>query len=221
MISETAVPAFEANAWDHVVRLAKTMGAATHPHWHALIEPRAEQRDLADAVHALCAVHGRHPGMIDAALARHAQEAAHDWLDAASHGFSGERAYLAHLTAAAGPLPSTPGQAVTEGAFAGQRHALEMLAGSDRGGCATGAVAALILDWQAFRTMLDSAAERFGVPAASHTLPDEDDTAAIVAALGDTPACERAILFGAQQLFAQHRGFLDLLEARRSARERS
>ncbi len=31
---------------------------------------------------------------------------------------------------------------------------------------------------------------------------------------------ERAMLFGAQQLFAQHRGLWDLLEARASARDK-
>jgi hypothetical protein len=32
---------------------------------------------------------------------------------------------------------------------------------------------------------------------------------------------ERAMLFGAQQVFAQHRGLWDLLEARTSARNRA
>ena len=31
--------------------------------------------------------------------------AARDWLEAAADGFAAERAYLARLTAAAGPLP--------------------------------------------------------------------------------------------------------------------
>ena len=39
-----------------------------------------------------------------------------------------ERATLVKLVAAVGPLPSTPGQAETEAAIAGQRHALDMLA---------------------------------------------------------------------------------------------
>jgi len=37
----------------------------------------------------------------------------------------------------------------------------------------------------------------------------------------DTPAAAlRAIRFGAQQAFAQHRGLLDLIEARAAARDR-
>ncbi|MEX6641314.1 hypothetical protein V2A36_33310, partial [Pseudomonas aeruginosa] len=78
-------------------------------------------------------------------------------------GFADERTYLAHLTAAVGPLPSTPGQAESESALVGERHALEMLARSERRGCATGAVAALLYDWRAIRRVLDVAAERFGV----------------------------------------------------------
>lgn len=220
MISDQLFPAPTANAWDAVVRLAQADGIVAHPHLRALLDGRVQQRDLADAVHALCAVHGRQPGMIDAALARRAQDAAHDWLAVASAAFAGERAYLARLTAAVGPLPSTPGQAESESSFAGQRHALEMLARSDRGGCATGAVAALMLDWQPTRQMLDRAAERFGVTPPDDRLPLDANTARVVATLGDTPACERAIVFGAQQLFAQHRGFWDLLDSRRTARDR-
>jgi hypothetical protein len=40
---------------------------------------------------------------------------------------------------------------------------------------------------------------------------------ALIEAAG-TPAIERAILFGAQQLLVQHRGLWDLLEARAEAR---
>jgi hypothetical protein len=36
--------------------------------------------------------------------------------------------------------------------------------------------------------------------------------------LAGTPATERAITFGAQQLLAQHRGLWSLLDARASAR---
>jgi hypothetical protein len=36
--------------------------------------------------------------------------------------------------------------------------------------------------------------------------------------VNDGPAMERAISFGAQQLFSQHRGLWDLLEARCVAR---
>ena len=206
---------------DIVARLAATDGSAAHAFVRELMAPQAKARDLGDAVHALCAVHGHHPGMIGAAAARHARPPAGDWLNEAVLAFDAERAFLARLTAAAGPLPSTPGQAVSEAALAAERHALEMLAHSEREGCAIGAVAALIVDWGAIRGVLARAAERFGADIAPWAPPLALEAATIVAALAARPATERAIAFGAQQLFAQHRGLWSLLEARASARHRA
>lgn len=186
-----------------------------------LTERGAAQRDLSDAVHALCTLHGRLPGVIEHAASRNTLAAAAEWLAAAERGIGAERAFLARLTSAAGPLPSTPGQAETEAAIAGQRHALDMLAQSDRSGCALGAAAALVLDWQALRNVLDAAAVRFGVAPVAGTLPTERDTVEAIATIAAAPALERAISFGAQQLLAQHRGLWDLLEARASARSDS
>lgn len=218
MISTIATSNWQANAWDLVVRLSESDGSAAHPHLLRLIRGAPAQRNLSDAVHALCAVHGHQPGMAEEARDHRSQAEALAWLEVAADGFVAERAYLAQLTAAVGPLPSTPGQAESEAALAGQRHALEMLARSDRAGCATGAVAALLHDWSAIRLVLDAAAMRFGVDVAPSLFPPAEESATIVAALGDSPARERAIAFGAQQLYAQHRGLLDLLEARASAR---
>ena len=208
----------DTGAWALVERLAATDGIAAHPQVIRLCARRPDQRDLADAVHALCATHGRQPGMPDDAHATRAQPDAQEWLAALSDAFATERAYLAQLTAAVGPLPSTPGQQASEAAIAAQRHALEMLARSARGGCATGAVAALTIDWRSIRRVLDAAARHFGVDIPGDPLPPDAQTAAIVTALGIGPACERAITFGAQALFAQHRGLWDLLEARTAAR---
>lgn len=208
----------DTGVWPLVERLAATDGIATHPQTLRLSARRADQRDLADAVHALCATHGRQPGMPDDAHATNAQPDAQAWLASVSDAFATERAYLAQLTAAVGPLPSTPGQQASEAAIATQRHALEMLARSARGGCATGAIAALTIDWRSIRQVLDAAARHFGVDIPADPLPPHAQTAAIVAALGDSPARERAITFGAQALFAQHRGLWDLLEARTAAR---
>ncbi len=218
MISQTAPNGAQASAWDLVVRLAAADGSAAHPHLLRLVRGAPVQRNLSDAVHALCAVHGHHPGMVEEALNRHAQPKAHDWLLAVAEGFAAERAYLAQLTAAVGPLPSTPGQSETAGALVCERHTLEMLARSDRGGCATGAVAALLQDWAQIRRVLDVAAMRFGIDVPRSDFPTEAETAGVVAMLGDAPGLERAIAFGAQQLFAQHRGLWSLLEARASAR---
>lgn len=192
------------------------LGGAGHPHVQALLMPQALLHDLTDAVHALCAVHGNHPSMIDYAMARGIQLETLPWLIRSSNAFDHERAFLANLTSAAGPLPSTPGQAQADAALTQLRHTLEMLANSDRRGCATGAVSALILDWQAIRQLLDHAANRFGIEAPPELLPDpirrEVD--------GDDPALgiARARGFGATQLLNQHRGLWELLEARASAR---
>lgn len=199
--------------------LASIDGSASHRLPRALASRQSAMRDLADAAHALCALHGGHPGVIDHAARHNGQPAAQPWLDAAAHAFAGERAYLAQLTAAAGPLPSTPGQAQSQAAGLAQRHALDMLAQSSRTGCATGAALALALDWLTIRATLDSAAQRFGITPPESLLPIAAETATIAASLYDTPGVERAMAFGAQQLLAQHRGLWDLLEARACARD--
>ena len=202
-------------ASDLVARLAAADGAASHPFHARLIAPRANARDLGDTVHALCAIHGQHPNLIELVASQAASSPASGWLERAVAGFAIERTLLAQLTAAAGPLPSTPGQAQTATALTQERHALEMLARSERTGVGLGAAAALVLDWQAMRQVLAAAADRFGVALPPCALPDLADTAD---ALDASPAAERAVGFGAQQLFAQHRGLLGLLEARASAR---
>lgn len=217
-IPQGSEPADEHGAWQALVRLGNADASAAHPYCRRLIAGGQAPRNLSDAVHALCSVHGDHPGMIADVLAHAVQPEARDWLTAAASGFIAERTYLAQLTAAVGPLPSTPGQAETESALVGERHALGMLARSERRGCATGAVAALLHDWGVIRVILDIAADRFGVTIPTPTFPPDPDTATIITQLGTSPGTQRAILFGAQQLFAQHRGLWSLLEARSSAR---
>lgn len=196
-------------------------GSAGHPHLAALITASgaSASRDLADAVHLLCAVHGRHPGLTDLALATLAPGETRDWLGDAADAFARERLYLVRLTSAIGPMPSTPGAMQTENALLGQRHAIETLARSERRGCALGAATALIRDWRSLRPLLDHAAARSEVECPVCTLPDEDSIAAAVAAGTDGIASERAFSFGAEQLLLQHRGLLDLMEARAGSRE--
>lgn len=211
-------------------------GTAAHRHPLALTTtgvrrsdraPSAARRDLADALHALLAVHGDRPGLADEAAARVGEVAprgggdggiAADWLGQAAAGLADERDALARLVVAAGPLPSTPGQAATDAAFAAQRHAFRMLARSDRAGVATGAVAALALDWRAMRRVLLRAADAFGVTLARPTLPAAEETATVLGLVGESPSAERALLFGARALLDQHRALWTLLEARASAR---
>lgn len=183
-----------------------------------LLSGKFATRNLADAVHYLCTLHGRHPGVVDHAATRTVHGAARQWLIDAVDGFTVERALLAKLVVAAGPLPSTPGQAESEAAVVSQRHALEMLAQSDRQGCAVGAALSLVLDWYAVRGLLDVAASRFGVDGFACALPAKDATLKLYDEMAENPAIERAMNFGAGQLIGQHRGLWDLLEARQLAR---
>lgn len=200
--------------------LVASDGSANHPYLQRLARNEEPLRDLSDAAHFICILHGRHPGVTDHAL-RHAHLGIErDWLEAAADAFVLERAFLVRIVAAAGPLPSTPGHAESEAATAAQRHALDMLAQSDRAGCAAGAALALVMDWTTIRETLDAAAQRLNLDPPPSQLPLAEETVTVVDALMREPSLERAMLFGAQQLFAQHRGLWDLLEARASARDK-
>jgi hypothetical protein len=198
--------------------LTASDGIGTHPWLMRLAATPEPLRDLADAAHYLCVLHGRHPGVIDHALDHARLDVERSWLEAAAGAFGEERAYLVRLVASAGPMPSTPGQAESEAAALAQRHALDMLAQSDRTGCAAGAALALALDWEPIRGVLDTAAERLGLTPPVSALPLAEETVTVVDALVREMSVERAMLFGAQQMYAQHRGLFDLLEARASAR---
>lgn len=194
-------------------------GLARHPHLLELRDGGGLHigRDLADAVHLLCNVHGRHPGLIELAL-RQADPARGDWLVRAASQLEQERLFLVRLTAAVGPMPSTPGASETEASLQAQRHALETLALSERRGCALGAAIALVGDWQAVRWVLNRAAARAGMDTPKMVIPDESSIHVAISAAADGPAAERALAFGAEQLLLQHRALFDLLEARAEAR---
>jgi hypothetical protein len=195
-------------------------GSATHPYFRCepLLAGPDATRNLADAVHFLCALHGRHPGIVDLAATRTVEPAGRTWLAAAAAALADERALLNRLAVAAGPAPSTPGGANSESAIIAQRSALATLAQSDRKGCALGAALAFAADWAPIRNIIDAAAKRFGLEAAPSGLSDPDLLRAVAEEAGISPAAERALLFGAQQLALQHRALWDLLEARQQAR---
>jgi hypothetical protein len=67
--------------------------------------------------------------------------------------------------------------------------------------------------------LLDRAAARVGTEAPAPSLPDESSVVAIIDRGADTPASQRALAFGGEQLLLQHRALFDLLEARAEARE--
>jgi hypothetical protein len=198
----------------------ESQGSADHGYRHALVTATGPHsaRDLADAVHLFCSLYGRHPGLIELALNNCPAGPVRDWLREASDAYERERLYLVRLTAAVGPLPSTPGAAETEAALVAQRHAIETLAASERKGCALGAATALMADWPAVRAVLDRAADRMGMQKPALTLPNQDSIVRVIADGTDGPASERALGFGGEQLLLQNRGLFDLLEARAAAR---
>ena len=195
-------------------------GSASHPYLGSdeLRKGPHASRNLADFVHFLCVLHGRHPGVIDHAANRTADPLARTWFTSAIEEFGAERAFLTRLAVAAGPLPSTPGASDNDAVLRAQRHAIEMLAQSERLGCAVGAALALALDWSALRGVLNAAAARFGLEAPDYRLGDAKALQRIANDIEGGPALKRALLFGAQQIALQHRGLCDLLEARQQAR---
>lgn len=196
-------------------------GSASHAYVlsRKLVDGRGATRNLADAVHFFGMVHGRQPALVDLAARHSIEPAERNWLEQAIRAFGRERAYLSALASAAGPMPSTPGQQQCEQAVLAQSHAIVMLGDSERRGCALGAAVALALDWRSVRAVLDAAGARLDVTAVPAQLPDLIETAQLIDDLAADPVAERAMMFGAQQLLAQHRGLWDLLSTRESVRD--
>lgn len=195
-------------------------GSAAHafPASDELLRGANTARNLADAVHFLCILHGRHPGVIDLAADRCVDPAARLWLAQNGEAFAAERGYLARLAVAAGPVPGTPGGSASEAAVVGQRAAIATLASSERNGCALGAALGLAADWVQIRFVLDAAARRLGVEPPLCGLSSQSEIRRIAEAAASAPAVERALLFGAEQILVQHHGLWALLEAREQAR---
>jgi hypothetical protein len=215
---ETVRSARLSGASGTLIALVAADGSAAHPYLSRLTSGVVPLRDLSDLAHQICLLHARHPDLFEQAAAQSRQPAATAWLAESVRAFAAERAYLVRIVAAAGPMPSTPGQAASEAAVTAQRHALDMLAQSDRNGCADGTAIALALDWSGIRSVLDLLAGRLGIDSPASQLPPAFETATMIDALAGTLSVERAMVFGAQQMLAQHRGLIDLLEARSSAR---
>ena len=220
MASASVETAKRPTAGQQLLASVAEQGSVSHPfvHSEALLHGADSARNLADLIHFLCTLHGRYPGVIDHAAARVVAPEPRAWLANASHVFAGERAYLARLAVSAGPVPSTPGAGDSDATVLGQRHAIEMLAQSERNGCAVGAAMAVILDWGSIRRVLDSAAKRFGVEAPNFSAADGPAIASVADAFAAEAPIQRALHFGAQQILIQHAGLWDLLEARQQAR---
>jgi hypothetical protein len=220
MAINQAVDRMAASVADAQLARVAAQGSTDHAYRLSLLSASGPNsaRDLADAVHLFCSLYGRHPGLIELALNNCPSGPVRDWLREASDAYERERLYLVRLTAAVGPLPSTPGAAETEAALVAQRHAIETLAKSERRGCALGAATALMADWSSIRSLLDRAADRMGMQKPALILPDATSIVRVIADGTDGVASERALGFGGEQLLLQNRGLLDLLEARAAAR---
>lgn len=205
---------------DKLLACVAEHGSHAHPYLMSfeLLQGPHTSRNLSDAVHFICMLHGRHPGVIDHAADRSADPCARAWLIETAGDFAAERAFLARLAVAAGPIPGTPGGAETESTVLAQRHAIEMLAQSERNGCAFGAAVAVVIDWFSIRHVLNAAAQRFGVEAPPYGCDSAPAVAAFAETIAATPGIERAMLFGAEQIAVQHFGLWELLEARQQAR---
>lgn len=206
-----------------VENLVAREGTASHGYCSAAMQraPHGfshKSIDFADAVHHLSLLHGHVPGVIDHAATRIADNAARDWVVRAVDGFARERLYLNAVVVAAGPLPSTAGQDQVTTIVAQQCRALDMLAQSDRRGCAIGAAMALVLDWTAIRKILDVGAERLSLAPRESFLPTAQETYEVLNILEQEHPIGRAVQFGASQLLGQHRGIWDLLQARSQVR---
>lgn len=194
-------------------------GSRSHPYAASpeLLNGPAAARNLADAIHLLCTLHGRHPGVVELVAMRSLEPEARAWLGHASEAFARERTLLARLAVAAGPIPPTPGVG-GESASATMRNALMTLAQSERRGCAMGAVFALLIDWSVIRSVLGTAAERFTTGMTPAWTIGAEEIREVADRVSKSVAIRRAMLFGAEQVSLQHRGLWDLLYARARAR---
>jgi uncharacterized protein DUF6975 len=221
MASVSVDSAPRARAGEQLIACVADEGTASHPYFggEALLRGPEAARNLADAIHFLCALHGRNPGIVDHAATRSVEPAARAWLIEAGEAMAVERGFLTRLSVAAGAIPSTPGGAGSETAILAQRGALATLAQSDRRGCALGAALAFAADWASIRALLDAAGRRFGVEAPPAGFAGRDAIREVADQAAEDGPAQRALLFGAQQLALQHRGLWDLLEARQQARQ--
>lgn len=202
-----------------LVECVAANGSAAHPYLTSadLLSGADSARNLADAIHILCAVHGRHPSMVELVAMRSLDPDARQWLAESSETFARDRSFLARLAVEAGPTPSTPGGG-SEAAIGTQRNSLATLAQSERRGCAIGAAFAFMLDWAAIRAPLQVAGEKFGVPLSALAPIDTAALDATCERVCKSIALRRAVMFGAEQVALQHRGLWDLLWARALAR---
>jgi hypothetical protein len=171
----------------------------------------------ADIAHFLNICFGKHPGIVDHAASKIVDQNARQWLVQAIDGFAVERAFLNRLTVAAGPIHRQLGQERVTALVEGQSHSVEMLATSDRAGCAAGAAIAFVLDWQATRPLLEHIGYALLIDVPECSLPDSAMSLDLVRNLSAQPAVQRALQFGCDQMLGLQRGLWQVISARHQA----
>jgi hypothetical protein len=172
---------------------------------------------IADIAHFMCIAHGRLPGVVDHAATKIVDDAAREWFVQATNAFASERAFLNRLTVAAGPITRQLGQDKITALVTNQVKNFQMIATSDRAGCAAGAAIAFVVDWNRTRMLLNASAINLGLEPGQCGLPDDGLCKALAKQLGHNDAKSRAMIFGADQLLGQQRGLWKIIAARHTA----
>jgi len=174
--------------------------------------------DVADIAHILTIVHGSLPTVFELASAHAPSGHLRELLFAASESFQAWRRFLALLTSKAGPAPSCLNDDVHMVSLVQLKHAIQLLASSERRGCAVGAATAMLADWHLTIPPLLSCASRFGI---GHHLPSPPQVNEIIAGIEQTEPTTselRAMTFGASQFYHMDDEIFLHLRARRQAR---
>jgi len=173
--------------------------------------------DVADMAHYLCLLHGRYPGLMDNLADRMVASEDSFYIELAER-FTAERRLLTDLTVAAGPVGRLVGEDQSMTVVEQLRVAIDLLARSDREGCALGAAAALLIEWKHARPALDAIARRLSVKTTDIDLDDYITRMYERIASHPKERQQRAIIFGINQLTHQHEQFWLLLNNRCAAR---
>jgi hypothetical protein len=197
--------------------LSKFLQSSQNPSGLRSAAQEARPALIADIAHFMCVSHGLHPGVVDHAATKILDDSARRWLVDAINAFAAERNFLNNLTVAAGPLRSRSGQEKVSALLSTQSKNFQMLATSDRRGCAAGAAIAFILDWVETRPLLVQVAYNLGIDAMRIDFPSESECQQLAGILGADTAASRAMMFGAEQLLGQQRGLWRVIAARHSA----
>lgn len=169
---------------------------------------------LADIAHFMHISHGRYPGVVEYAAQKILDDAVRGWLIRAIDAMLVERAFLNMLTVTAGPIRRLASQDNINAVVDGQAKNFQMLATSDRKGCAFGAAIAFVLDWHQTRPLLDIVAHQMGLASPTVTLPSLAECVLLVQSEDRGDNFRRAMAFGAEQTLAQQRGLWRLVVAR-------